>query len=68
MQQLNWKYQKGLRNLAKIEIPNNVEEISWSAFVGCSNLKEIIIDKQPGSIKDSPWSCVYGDRAVKWLR
>lgn len=54
--------------LTKIEIPNSIESIEWAVFEDCSNLSQIIIDKPKGSISGSPWGCVYGDRAIKWLR
>ena len=40
----------------------------WGIFDDCSALKEIIVDKERGSLNGSPWGCIYGDRAVKWLR
>lgn len=57
------------RDLTRIEIPNSVEKMGdWGVFSECSNLKEIIIDKEPNSLAGSPWDCIYGNRAVKWLR
>lgn len=55
--------------LPKIVIPNSVEKMDgWGIFDECPNLKEIIIDKEWGSLTGSPWGCIYGDRVVKWLR
>ncbi|MCI8309828.1 MAG: leucine-rich repeat protein [Clostridia bacterium] len=55
--------------LSTITIPNSVEKMEgWGFFDECSNLKEIIVDKQYGSLAGSPWGCIYGDRVVKWLR
>lgn len=53
-------------SLEKIEIPNSIEEIGTDAFTSCSNLREVIIRKEKGSIAGSPWGCIYGDRAIKW--
>lgn len=55
--------------LPTITIPNSVEKMDgWGIFDDCSALKEIIVDKERGSLNGSPWGCIYGDRAVKWLR
>lgn len=55
--------------LPKIVIPNSVEKMDgWGIFDECPNLKEIIVDKEHGSLTGSPWGCIYGDRVVKWLR
>lgn len=55
-------------SLEKIEIPNSVETIEKDCFANSSNLTQIIIDKEKGSISGSPWGCRYGDRAVTWKR
>lgn len=56
-------------SLPKIDIPNSVENMDgWGIFDECSNLTEINIDKKPNSLAGSPWGCIYGNRAVKWLR
>lgn len=55
-------------SLEKIEIPNSVQTISTACFADSSNLIQIIIDKEKGSISGSPWGCRYGDRAVTWKR
>ncbi|MCI8636858.1 MAG: leucine-rich repeat protein [Clostridia bacterium] len=55
--------------LPKIEIPNSVEKMDgWGIFDECQNLREIIVDKEYGSLAGSPWGCIFGDRVVKWLR
>ena len=54
-------------SLEKLEIPNSIESIK-ECFQEASSLKEIIIDKPKNSISGSPWGCVYGERAIKWLR
>lgn len=53
-------------NLKSIEIPSSVTTIGGGAFSRCSQLSEIRIHKPAGSIAGSPWSCPYGERAVKW--
>lgn len=55
-------------SLEKIEIPSNVERIHTGCFSNSNSLKQIIIDKKAGSIEGSPWSCIYGDRAVIWKK
>lgn len=52
--------------LTKIEIPSSVTTIASSAFSRCNQLSEIRIHKPAGSIAGVPWSCPYGERAVKW--
>ena len=52
--------------LTKIEIPSSVTTIASSAFSRCNQLSEIRIHKPAGKIAGSPWSCPYGERAVKW--
>ncbi len=54
-------------SLLKIEIPNSVKEIYSSCFSNCINLKEIIIHNVEGSIKEQPWGCIYGDKAIHWV-
>ena len=53
-------------NLKSIEIPSSVTTIGGGAFSRCSQLSEIRIHGPAGSIAGSPWSCPYGERAVKW--
>lgn len=53
--------------LEKIEIPSSVETIKENAFIECRNLRDIIIKKEKGSIAGSPWGCIYGERAIKWI-
>ncbi len=54
--------------LSKLEIPASIEGIDANAFLECSSLKEIIIDKKEGSISGAPWGCPYGLRAVFWKK
>jgi len=53
-------------SLTSIEIPSSVTSISVECFANSPNITEIIIHKKLGSISDSPWGCVYGDKAIKW--
>ena len=55
-------------SLTKIEIPSSVETISTGCFNNSSNLKQIIINKEKGSIVGSPWGCMYGEKAVTWTK
>lgn len=52
--------------LQSIEIPSSVTTIQDAAFSRCSQLSEIRIHQPAGKIAGSPWSCPYGERAVKW--
>ncbi len=54
--------------LSKLEIPASIEGIDANAFLECSSLKEIIIDKKEGEISGAPWGCPYGLRAVFWKK
>ena len=54
--------------LSKLEIPASIEGIDANAFLECSSLKEIIIDKKENSIAGAPWGCPYGLRAVFWKK
>jgi len=56
------------RGLTKITIPNSVKMIGNLAFTKCDNLREISIDNKVGNINGNPWGCVYGGRAIKWLK
>mgnify|MGYP004615038235 CR=1 FL=1 len=62
------RYAFGYSSLKSIIIPNSVEKIGDGVFWDCTNLNNIIIDKENGSISGSPWGCPTGDRAVKWLK
>ena len=53
--------------ITSIYIPNSVEKISSGAF-GASGIREIKIDKAPGTIEGAPWGATIGDRAIEWLR
>ena len=53
--------------IKKIEIQSNIKEISTTAFSSASNLSEIIIHKEAGSISGSPWGCTIGNKAVSWV-
>lgn len=54
-------------SLEKVEIPNTIEELgnelygSYTVFSGCTNLKQIIIDKPQDSIKGAPWGAVNAE-------
>lgn len=52
--------------LERIEIPESVTSINTLCFSDATNLKEIRIHKEKGSIAGSPWGCIYGDKAVIW--
>ena len=52
--------------LTKVEIPRNVEKIGESCFNQCSNLKEIIVQKEENSIVGAPWSATAGEKVVYW--
>ncbi len=54
--------------LTTIYIPNSVETIGSDAFADATNLTQIQIDKEAGSIVGSPWRAIRGDRIVEWLR
>ena len=54
-------------NIKKIEIQSNIKAISTTAFSGASNLSEIVIHKEAGSISGSPWGCAIGNKAVQWV-
>lgn len=55
-------------SLERLQLFSRIEVLSNNMFQNCSALKEIIVDKERGSLNGSPWGCIYGDRAVKWLR
>ena len=57
----------GSTSIKKIEIQSNIKEISIVAFNNASNLSEIIIHKEAGSISGSPWGCAIGNKAVQWV-
>lgn len=38
-----------------VHIPDNITLIDTSAFDGCINLQEIIIDKEQNAIEGAPW-------------
>lgn len=54
-------------SLEKVEIPNTIEELgselygSYTVFGGCTNLKQIIIDKPQDSVKGAPWGAVNAE-------
>ena len=54
-------------SIKKIEIQSKIKEISSTAFRTVSNLSEIIIHKEAGSIAGSPWGCIIGNKAVSWV-
>ena len=54
-------------SVKKIEIQSKIKEISTNAFSYASNLSEIIIHKEAGSISGSPWGCTIGNKAVSWV-
>ena len=54
-------------SMKKIEIQSNIKQIDIYAFSGASNLSEIIIHKEAGSISGSPWGCTIGNKAVSWV-
>ena len=54
-------------SIKKIEIQSNIKQIDTNAFSNASNLSEIIIHKEAGSIAGSPWGCTIGDKAVSWV-
>ena len=53
-------------NLKRIEIGSGIERISAGAFTSSSKLSEIIIHKPKGSIANSPFGCMFGERAITW--
>jgi hypothetical protein len=61
----------GFCNIETITIPSNVryitpkDDVFSGSFYGCTNLKEILIQKPEGSISGAPWSNVSGI-TVKW--
>ena len=54
-------------SIKKIEIQSKIKQIDTNAFSEASNLSEIIIHKEAGSISGSPWGCVIGNKAVSWV-
>ena len=54
-------------NIKKIEIQSNIKQIDTNAFNNASNLSEIVIHKEAGSISGSPWGCSIGNKAVSWV-
>lgn len=52
--------------ITELSIPSSVESIGENAFLRCSNLHNIYIDKEEGSIEGAPWGAVEGLRAIKW--
>ena len=54
-------------SIKKIEIQSNIKQIDTNAFSNASNLFEIIIHKEAGSISGSPWGCTIGNKAVSWI-
>ena len=55
-------------SLTKIEIPHSVIKINSTCFANSSNISEIIINKEKGSITGSPWGIPKGERTIKWLK
>ncbi len=51
----------------KIEIQSNIKEIDTTAFANASLLSEIIIHKNKNDITGSPWSNIFGERAIFWV-
>ena len=51
----------------KIEIQKNIKEINSAAFNGANSLSEVIIHKNKDDIKGSPWSNIFGERAIFWV-
>ena len=51
----------------KIEIQKNIKEIDSIAFNGANSLSEVIIHKNKNDISGSPWSNVFGERAIFWV-
>ena len=54
-------------SIKKIEIQSNIKQIDTNAFSNASNLFEIVIHKEVGSISGSPWGCTIGNKAVSWI-
>ena len=52
--------------LTEMNIPASVEKIDKTCFNNSPNITKITIDKPKGSILDSPWGCIYGDKAIIW--
>ncbi len=52
--------------LKRVEIGSGIERISASAFTSSSSLSEIIIHKPKNSIANSPFGCMFGERAITW--
>lgn len=52
--------------LQQVTISDTVESIADDAFLNCSQIKNIIINKKRGSISGSPWACPLGERAITW--
>ena len=59
----SFNYCDGLNN---IEIPSSIEYINPNCFSNSINLQEIKIHTKKDKVKGSPWSCIYGDRAIIW--
>ena len=55
-------------DIESIDIPSSIETISETAFLGCSKLSNINIDKKQNSITGSPWGAPKGLRVVNWKR
>ena len=58
---------QGSTSIKRIEIKSNIKQIYTNAFISASNLSEIIIHKEAGSISGSPWGCTIGNKAVSWV-
>lgn len=46
---------KGCRNLTSVELPSSVTTVGGMAFLDCQRLEKIYVDKDEGSIANSPW-------------
>ena len=51
----------------KIEIQSNIKEIDTTAFANALSLSEVIIHKNKNDIAGSPWSNIFGERAIFWV-
>ena len=51
----------------KIEIQKNIKEIDSAAFSAAESLSEVIIHKNKNDISGSPWSNLFGERAIFWV-
>ena len=58
----------GYGTLKSINIPSTVKSIGRNAFIECTKLTSVTINKTKDSIEGSPWGCPIGDRAIKWLK